>query len=699
MIRLLAIFLAAGCFCGWAQSLTPPKFWLDTFGGGLPQLAAVDSAGRIYVAGIGGAGLPTTPNAFAPQPAPFMPRGFLLQLDPTGEQITYGTFLNGLVPKKLAVGADGSMYVLGSYQATGASLISFPPPITPGAAQTYRGSETAPVLVKIAPSGELTYGTFIGGRAAIATGLAITPHGAAIVCGATIDPSLPVSMDAWQPRLADNADAFVARVSADGSRFEALTYLGASGADYCEDVAVDSSGDVFVYGDTHSQFFPVSNAAYQRRPRGPQNLFVSKFTPDLTTMTWSTYIGSNGIDLAESIGLLTDGRIFLTGTTQSSDFPVTPGTTPPYVPPAERDSSQYRLIQRPFLATLAPSGSELQSAYLLPFASGWLGGSLSGGTFHGVVWGRIGTLEENASLNAHGLAGFRALGADDYFSGLLRFDPYVNQFTYLAPLRDLDCLNRPLPVGVATNAKGNVLVAGAGFESYEMAGVPQRQLSPNRGGGGVITLLDFSEESYPLVTQVVNAASLRTGVAAPEQVLQINGVGLGSLDVTRVLIDGTEVPIVTAAPGSVRVAVPSAVAGQKSFEIVVQRDGVKSAPRVIRSGPVSPAIFTVANTGIGQALAFNLDNSPNSPGQPALRGQPLHLIATGLGVGPSHSVNVEIGGGVATVERIGPAAGHPPGYYAIEVLVPWEAAAADFVPVRITAGGITSPELVTVAIR
>jgi hypothetical protein len=95
-------------------------------------------------------------------------------------------------------------------------------------------------------------------------------------------------------------------------------------------LAVDSAGSIYVTGYTYSSDFPMQ-AAYQGAPPAKMSgsnwpsVFVSKFSPDGGSLVYSTYIGGNGLDYGYAIAVDWDGEAYVTGTTTSPDFPITPG--------------------------------------------------------------------------------------------------------------------------------------------------------------------------------------------------------------------------------------------------------------------------------------------------------------------------------------------------------------------------------------
>jgi len=100
------------------------------------------------------------------------------------------------------------------------------------------------------------------------------------------------------------------------------TYLGGSNRDSISGIAVDASGDAYVYGYTSSINFPTITGAFQTSLKGSSNLFVTEFNPSGSALIYSTYIGGSGIDI--SYGMVLDGsnNVYITGQTDSPDFPM-----------------------------------------------------------------------------------------------------------------------------------------------------------------------------------------------------------------------------------------------------------------------------------------------------------------------------------------------------------------------------------------
>ena len=122
----------------------------------------------------------------------------------------------------------------------------------------------------------------------------------------------------------------------------------------------------------------------------------------------------------------------------------------------------------------------------------------------------------------------------------------------------------------------------------------------------------------------MNRASRLAGPIAPNSIVQIQGVGLAGA--TRVLFDGVEGTLISAED---RLVVAAAPGGLVAPEVKVEVEGVITVVPVAAS---APGVFTVGETGTGQAVARNEDDTENGEAAPALPGYLLRVAVTGLGV-------------------------------------------------------------------
>ncbi|MGA8619509.1 MAG: SBBP repeat-containing protein [Candidatus Sulfotelmatobacter sp.] len=170
----------------------------------------------------------------------------------------------------------------------------------------------------------VTYATYLGGTLEDdAYGIAIDSSGNAYVTGQTASTNFPIVAGGKSGSNAGGFDAFVSKIAADGSSLIYSTYVGGSGNDSGNAIAVDASGDAFVAGGTNSNPFPTTGGAFQTTLKGTANAFVFELTPTGNNLTYSTYLGGTGADNAQGIALASDksGDVYVVGKTSSTDFP------------------------------------------------------------------------------------------------------------------------------------------------------------------------------------------------------------------------------------------------------------------------------------------------------------------------------------------------------------------------------------------
>jgi hypothetical protein len=168
----------------------------------------------------------------------------------------------------------------------------------------------------------LVYSTYLGGSGVDSgSGIAVDSSGDAYVTGITASSNFPTA-HAYQTHLAGGQNAFVAKLNPTGSALIYSTYLG-GGAEVESAIAVDSSGDVYLTGQTLSNSFPTTPGAFQTSLAGTgiSNAFVAELNPAGSALIYSTYLGGSGGDGGASIAVNSSGNAFLTGYTKSTNFP------------------------------------------------------------------------------------------------------------------------------------------------------------------------------------------------------------------------------------------------------------------------------------------------------------------------------------------------------------------------------------------
>src|SRR5215208_5783037 len=185
---------------------------------------------------------------------------------------------------------------------------------------------------------ELDYSTFLGGTDTdFGLGIAVDGNGSAYVTGETQFTGYPTTAGGCDPSDNDRMDAFVTKLNASGSDLVYSTYLGAEGDEGGFDIAVDGSGSAYVTGETSSTNFPTTSGAYDTTFNGGAggsntvctffqecDAFVTKLNASGSDLVYSTFLGGTEPDRGWGIAVR-DGSAYVTGDTNSSDFPTTTG--------------------------------------------------------------------------------------------------------------------------------------------------------------------------------------------------------------------------------------------------------------------------------------------------------------------------------------------------------------------------------------
>jgi hypothetical protein len=271
-------------------------------------------------------GLPVTDGAVQKNLAPGGFDAYLERLGSLGTTVQYASYFGGPGSSTdeqaydVAVDASGNLYVTG---VTGSSNF----PTTEGAVQKSPASSGRDAFVaKLDSTGKtLLFSTYLGGSSEDrGTGIALDGAGNVYIAGTTSSSNFPVTADAVQPKPGGNTDAFLARLAADGSALLYATYLGGSGQDTGAALAARPGGEVYLTGNTASPDFPLKGGSLESPAQGT-DVYVARFQPDGASLGWSARIGGSGQDTAASIALDGGGNAFLTGMTDSPDFPTTSG--------------------------------------------------------------------------------------------------------------------------------------------------------------------------------------------------------------------------------------------------------------------------------------------------------------------------------------------------------------------------------------
>ena len=262
----------------------------------------------------------------------------------------------------------------------------------------------------------LSYSTYVGGGGAEDAPIAIAADNAldAYVAGSTTSSNFPIPAasatvpSAFQSCLdnptqpqptscgsATNSDAFIAKLNPSGSALIFATYLGGSGVDAATSVAIDSGFNVVIAGSTDSNDFPVANAFQASQGTAGTHAFVSKVDSAGHALLYSTYLAGSGSEAAAGVAVDFRNRIYVIGTTNSTNFPTTPDafqTTP-------------KATQQIFVSKIDPSTSATAS---LVYSTYFGGGDPASGS---IMAGGI-TVDRNNGVYITGSTNFQHTGGN-----------------------------------------------------------------------------------------------------------------------------------------------------------------------------------------------------------------------------------------------------------------------------------------------
>ena len=286
----------------------------------------VDSDGNAYVVGTTESpDFPTTPGV----PDEFYNGGesdaFVAKLSADGSYLAFATFLGGVgddwgddFGHGVAVDNDGNIHVTGWTNS-----LSFP--VTSGAYDTsYNGGYYDAFAAKLNAAGDtLLYATYLGGTdQEKGTDIAVSSDGSAYIVGWTASADFPSvaadsSFDSFQ---GGEADAFASKLNAGGSALEYALFIGGSDLDTGLGLDVDTRGYAYLTGGTYSGDFPCRLAS-DCSLDGESDAFVSCVRPSGGSLLYSTYLGGSNVELGRGIAVDGAGCAYVTGGTNSSDFP------------------------------------------------------------------------------------------------------------------------------------------------------------------------------------------------------------------------------------------------------------------------------------------------------------------------------------------------------------------------------------------
>jgi hypothetical protein len=356
-----------------AVSISPPV--------SIARSIAVDASGDAYIAG-------TTTTSDFPTFNPYQSTnrgggGFITELDPAGQNLLYSTYLSGTgtdAPSSIAIDANGNAYIAGETTSKDFPVISGTAVQTTNKSTGQFGTAfLSRIDTSKAGASTLLYSTYLGGTGQeAASGVAVDANANAYVTGTTNSTDFPGpaggSPNGFQANLKNtNGAAFVARINT--GQANALTYStylsgtpsGSSNPDGGGAIALGPTGDAYITGVSYTTDFPTVGAIDTASNTPLPKIIIARVDTTKSgaaSLIYSTYFGgtknsvggtTHGSDIGYSIKIDSIGNIYVTGSTTSIDFPVTPSA-----PQSSRIGTQ-----NAFMSELNPAGSKvLFSTYL-----------------------------------------------------------------------------------------------------------------------------------------------------------------------------------------------------------------------------------------------------------------------------------------------------------------------------------------------
>ena len=729
---------------------------------------AIDAQGNIIAGGITNVlNFPVENALFSSLPAGLAggDYGFVTKINPSAvgkASVLFSTYFNigvqigGGAVNAVAVDRNGNVYFTGHtgdnlpVQNPLPNLSALPSSGCPGRINgqlTQNGPCEHGFITELSPTGnKLLFSSYLGGTMHDeGNALAIDSRGNIYIAGDTNSFDFPLAGNFIQSGPGGARSGFVSVISASDS-LTFSTYFSSSGQnDSVNAIAVDSSGRIFIAGTAGAPGLP-STGGFQPNYPGGSNHPLAGFAAILNpaaqpVLLYSTYLGGSDFD-SQANGVATDGKgnIFVAGSAQATDFPVTAG--------AVRGPGG-GVNPKAFATELNPSA---QGTAQLTYST-ILGGSYVD-TALGVAVdpsGRILVAGTTSSLNFQ----ITANAVQPDFVGVI--DPSTGFPSDMGFLAQIDptmsgakSLIYSSYVGgttgsglntLALDSTGKIAVVGGGATS----GAPVLSaFQPVVLGSSDAYLARFDlSQTGPMIDRVENAASLSAdpnGTMSPGMIVTIKGSGLGptiatsgTIDPTsgkvstsvagvQVLIDNTPCPLLYLSATQINAIAPYELATKRNQTVQVQviYNQVPGNVTYEIVNLTNPGIFSF-DDGSGQGAILNQDGTVNGASNAAARGSLIQIFATGEGqtvppgvdgaianepLGsiptPAASVSVFIGGlqvPSSSVTYAGTLPGGVAGALQINAMIPANAPTGSAIPIVLTIGQNSSPKTLTMAIQ
>lgn len=626
---------------GLSVGLLHPSLYTDVASG-----LALDSNGNIYIAGLAYSPdfplvnpLPIVPPAQGPYSP--CPSSFVAKLSPDGKAILYSTFLSGCSSSAPAISADasGNVYVAGTVSA-GYAIVQV-------GGGTTTSQTTNAFVMKLDSNGALQAALTIGGSGTNAvSSVALGLDGKLYIAGTTSSSDFPITAGTVQQTLSSGQDVFLLKMDTAllaGNQASAHTVLYSTylGPGSFAVVAADAAGNAYVAASTTSTAWSATPGVFQPQcwdatREGCADIIALKVNPAGSQFLYTTYLGGSQTDMIGALAIDPSGDAYLTGTTDSFDFPTTPSA---YVSAASVSQSSFAVelsadASHLIYGTLLPSDNQMTGTAIAVDANGdaWIGG-----------WTNSGQLPVQNGIQQSLFNGicFSYTPSGSFPSG----QAYCPQAGYIAELNPSGSallwatyLGDGPVSSIVLDPSGNLLAAGS------QLGITGAVASPSKNNSASVVKISPMGNSLTNIS-VENAAGFQPGLPASGGIaaLYVDGISSNGTTVApglplptqlagvSVSVNGIAAPILAVASLSngktqVNFQVPFEVASPQPYIVEVQYAGQSA---FIVPQQAGPGIFLLPDGG--GAIQHASDYSLVTVQNPVARGEILIIYASGLG--------------------------------------------------------------------
>ena len=423
-----------------------------------------------------------------------------LTIDPA---LRFSTYLGGSGADYgygIAADDEGNVYVAG---VTTSATFPTVNPLQP----TNRGGSNAQTDLFVAKLNvgrtAYVYATYLGGTdddGTRDTAIAVDSHGNAYVTGWTASLDFPTRNPIRGALSGANGDAFVTKINPTGSELVFSTYYGGSSYDEARGIAVDSVGNAYITGETHSQDFPTTPGTYMERYSGLWDAFVAKLTPT-GQHVYATLLGSRTMSNETAFDIAVDsvGNASVTGITFATDFPVVNAIQPAVGGASDAFVSKLNTTGSALIFSTYLGGAAAESGYGVDMDGG--GNTYVTGSTFSTTFPMVQALDP--TYNGRG---------DLFVTKLTAAGSYVYS-TYLGGTAE-ESTAGPFN-DIAADGVGNAYVVGTSLSNDYPLVSPIRTSKITGATTAVVTQISPSGNAMPFSTYVGGGGEVGTSIDVP----------------------------------------------------------------------------------------------------------------------------------------------------------------------------------------